>query len=42
MLGRPADAAAVARWQQRFADGGTLLDLIGQIYRSSEYRNRVT
>jgi hypothetical protein len=42
MLGRPADATAVARWQQRFSDGSTQTDLIGQIYRSTEYRNRVT
>jgi hypothetical protein len=41
MLGRPPDAAAVARWQQRFADGATSLDLIGQVYRSPEYRDRV-
>lgn len=42
MLGRPAAPAAVARWQQRFADGGSLEELIGMVYRSSEYRNRVT
>lgn len=41
MLGRPADAAAVDRWQQRFADGATTTDLVGQIYRSTEYRTRV-
>ncbi len=41
MLGRAPDAAAVARWQQRFADGATAADLIGAIYRSTEYRTRV-
>lgn len=42
MLGRAPDAAAVARWEQRFADGASLGDLIGTVYRSTEYRNRVT
>ncbi|HMJ78208.1 MAG TPA: DUF4214 domain-containing protein [Iamia sp.] len=42
LLGRAPDAAAVARWEQRFADGASLGDLIGTIYRSSEYRARVT
>jgi hypothetical protein len=41
MLGRAPDAAAVARWEQRFADGASLADLIGTIYRSTEYRSRV-
>jgi len=41
LLGRAPDATAVARWEQRFADGASLGDLIGTIYRSSEYRARV-
>lgn len=42
MLGRAPDTAAVSRWEQRFADGSSLADLIGLIYRSTEYRDRVT
>jgi hypothetical protein len=42
MLGRAPAPDAVARWEQRFADGSSLGDLIGTIYRSTEYRNRVT
>ncbi|HEU5152304.1 MAG TPA: DUF4214 domain-containing protein [Iamia sp.] len=42
MLGRPPGAADVDRWQRLFAEGATTTTLIGEVYRSTEYRNRVT
>jgi hypothetical protein len=41
MLGRPPEPDAVRYWEQRFADGGTLGELISSVYRSAEYRSRV-
>jgi hypothetical protein len=42
MLGRAPEPDAVRYWEQRFAADGTLGELIGTVYRSTEYRSRVT
>ena len=42
MLGRAPEPAVVADWQGRLAAGARLQDLIAMVYRSAEYRARVS